>query len=50
MFAHRSNMVRLIIGQEGKVHLKRSLKKLGMKQTIKQRIDDKKEEKKRDIG
>lgn len=50
MFAHRSNMVRLIIGKEGKVHLKRSLKKLGMKPTIKEQRLDKKEEKKREIG
>ena len=50
MFAHGTNMVRLIIGKEGKVHLKRALKKMGMKKTIKENISDKKEEKKREIG
>lgn len=50
MFAHRTNMVRLIVGKEGKVNLKRSLKKLGMKQTMKEKRINKKEEKKRDIG
>lgn len=50
IFAHRKNIGRLMIGNEGKVHLKKTLKKIGMKKTIKQKHQDKKEEKKRDIG
>ena len=50
IFAHRKNIGRLMIGNEGKVHLKKTLKKIGMKKSIKQKHQDKKEEKKRDIG
>ncbi len=49
-FAHRTNIFRLIIGKESKVHLRKSLKKLGMKKTMKDRLKENKEEKKRDIG
>ena len=49
IFAHRKNIGRLMIGNEGKVHLKKTLKKIGMKKTIKQKHQDKKEEKKRGV-
>jgi acyl phosphate:glycerol-3-phosphate acyltransferase len=49
-FAHRTNIKRMLIGKESKVNLKRSLKKLGMKKTLKEAYKDKKDEKKRDIG
>ena len=49
-FLHRSNISRLLIGKEGKIHLQRALKKIGAKKTVKERYKDNKEEKKRDIG
>lgn len=49
-FAHRSNIKRLLIGSEGKVNLQKSLKKLGLKKTLREKYKDNKEEKKRDIG
>ncbi len=47
MFAHRKNMVRLLIGEENKVNLKKSLKKILKKTKVKV---SKKEQKQKEIG
>ena len=47
MFAHRTNILRLLIGKENKVNLKKSLKKIINKSKIK---ESKKERRKKEIG
>lgn len=47
IFAHRSNIVRLLIGKENKANIKKSLKKMLKKDKIK---ETKKEQKEKEIG